>query len=150
MSIKHEHHSSLESVIAQEQEASDIKEIERLLNIKGFQPKLMGANGEAITIPKSLHQVLRQVVHAMALGKAVSIITQDQELTTQQAADLLNVSRPYLIKLLEQGEISYVKVGAHRRVRFDELLKYKQERDTKRRQLLDELTAESQELGFYE
>ncbi|WP_224091381.1 helix-turn-helix domain-containing protein [Nostoc sp. MS1] len=150
MAIQSEHHQSLESVIAQEQEASDIQEIERILNIKDFQPKLLGANKEAITIPESLYQVLRQVVHAMSLGKAVSIVTYGRELTTQQAADLLNVSRPYLIKLLKQGDIPYIKVGAHRRVRFDDLLKYKQERDSKRRQLLDELIAESQELGFYE
>ncbi|MBD2249794.1 helix-turn-helix domain-containing protein [Nostoc parmelioides] len=150
MTIVPRHNQPLESVMAQEQEASDIKEIERLLNIKEFKPKLIGGNQEAITIPDSVYQVLRQVVQAMALGKAVSIITQNKELTTQQAADLLNVSRPYLIKLLEQGEIPYMMVGTHRRVKFEDLMKYKQKRDTERRKSLDELIAESQELGFYE
>ncbi|WP_334869370.1 helix-turn-helix domain-containing protein [Nostoc sp.] len=91
-----------------------------------------------------------QVVHAMASGKAISIIPQQQELTTQQAAEYLNGSRPYLIKLLEQGEIPHIKVGSHRRVRFDDLMNYKQQRDLKRNQLLTELTQISQEAGFYE
>ncbi|BDI16152.1 hypothetical protein ANSO36C_19540 [Nostoc cf. commune SO-36] len=103
-----------------------------------------------MTIPDSVSRVLRQVVQAMASGKTVTIVTHNPELTTQQAADFLNVSRPYLIKLLEQSELPYVMVGTHRRVKFEDLTKYKQQRDIKRRQLLDELIAESQELGFYE
>lgn len=140
----------LELVKAQEQEAASIKEIARILQLEGSLPKLVSATGEEITLPNSVYRVLRQVVQTMALGKAVTVIPQDQELTTQQAADVLNVSRPYLIKLLEQGEIPYTTVGTHRRVHFDDVMKYKQERDIKRRKFLDELIAESQELGFYE
>ncbi|MFN6528044.1 helix-turn-helix domain-containing protein [Nostoc sp. ChiSLP03a] len=143
-------HSVLsESVISPQLEAQSI-ELERILSVKGSQPKLVGANGEKITIPEPIYQVLLQVVHAMASGKAISIIPQQQELTTQQAAEFLNVSRPYLIKLLEQGEIPHIKVGSHRRVRFDDLMNYKQQRDVKRDQLLTELTQMSQEAGFYE
>ncbi|BAZ01589.1 hypothetical protein NIES37_55920 [Tolypothrix tenuis PCC 7101] len=112
--------------------------------------KLVADNVEEMTIPDSVLHVLRQVAQAMASGKNVSIVTYNPELTTQQAADLLNVSRPHLIKLLEQGELPYIMVGTHRRVKFEDLTKYKQERDSKRRQLLDELIAESQDLGFYE
>lgn len=139
-----------ESVIAQDQEASSIKQIERILQLEGSQPKLVGANGEEITIPDSVYRVLRQVVHAMASGKVISIVIQEQELTTQQAAEMLNVSRPYLIKLLEQGEIPYIMVGTHRRVRFEELMKYKQQRDTKRRELLQQLVEITEEAGLYE
>ncbi|MCW5313348.1 excisionase family DNA-binding protein [Nostoc sp. KVJ3] len=143
-------HSVLsESVISPQLEAQSI-ELERILSVQGSQAKLVGANGEKITIPEPIYQVLLQVVHAMASGKAISIIPQQQELTTQQAAEFLNVSRPYLIKLLEQGEIPYIKVGSHRRVRFDDLMNYKQQRDVKRDQLLTELTQMSQEAGFYE
>ncbi|MEH1911489.1 helix-turn-helix domain-containing protein [Nostoc sp.] len=141
---------SLDSVISPQLETESIKELERILSVKDFQAKLVGANGEKITIPEPIYQVLLQVVHAMASGKAISIIPQQQELTTQQAAEYLNVSRPYLIKLLEQGEIAYIKVGSHRRVRFDDLMKYKQQRDTERSKFLDQLIAESQEMGFYE
>ncbi|MBD2410852.1 DNA-binding protein [Nostoc calcicola FACHB-389] len=144
------HNVSLDSVISPQLEAESIKELERILSVKGFQAKLVGANGEQIIIPDSIYQVLLQVVQAMASGKAISIIPQEQELTTQQAAEFLNVSRPYLIKLLEQGEIPHIKVGSHRRVRFDDLMKYKQQRDTERSKFLDQLIAESQEMGFYE
>ncbi|MDZ8084722.1 MAG: helix-turn-helix domain-containing protein [Nostoc sp. DedQUE12b] len=141
---------SLDSVISPQLEAQSIKELERILSVKDFQAKLVGANGERINIPEPIYQVLLQVVHAMASGKAISIIPQQQELTTQQAAEFLNVSRPYLIKLLEQGEIPHIKVGSHRRVRFDDLMNYKQQRDVKRDQLLTELTQMGQEAGFYE
>jgi excisionase family DNA binding protein len=144
------HNVSLDSVISPQLEAESIKELERILSAKDFPAKLVGANGEQITIPDSIYQVLLQVVHAMASGKTISIIPQEQELTTQQAAEILNVSRPYLIKLLEQDEIPHIKVGSHRRVRFDDLMKYKQHRDTERSKFLDQLIAESQEMGFYE
>lgn len=86
----------------------------------------------------------------MALGQTVAVVPEERELTTQQAANFLNVSRPYLIKLLEQGKIPYIQVGSHRRINFDDLKKYKQQRDENRRKLLDELIAASQEMGFYE
>ena len=140
----------LESVMAQKQEADSIRQLEHILSLQDSQAKLVGANGKVITIPESVYQVLRQVVHAMALGQAISIAPQEQEMTTQQAADILNVSRPYLIKLLEQGEIPCIKVGTHRRIRHQDLISYKQQRDTKRSNLLDELIQESQDMGFYE
>lgn len=139
-----------DSSMLSEAEAEVIKKLEHILNQKNSQVKLVADKVEEMTIPDSVLCVLRQVLQAMASGKNVSIVTYNPELTTQQAADLLSVSRPYLIKLLEQGELPYIMVGTHRRVKFEDLTKYKQQRDSKRRQLLDELIAESQELGFYE
>ena len=144
------HKIPLESIMAQKQEAESIRQLENILNLEGSQAKLVGANGEAITIPESVYQVLRQVVHAMALGQAISIAPQEQEMTTQQAADILNVSRPYLIKLLEQGEIPYIKVGTHRRVRSQDLMTYKQQRDIMRREGLKEMSQFLQNEGFYD
>jgi excisionase family DNA binding protein len=86
----------------------------------------------------------------MQHGRAISIVPLAKELTTQEAADLLKVSRPFLVKLLEQGNIPFIKVGTHRRVLFDDLMEYKKQRDTKRRQGLAELTQLSQELGLYD
>ncbi|WP_407896283.1 excisionase family DNA-binding protein [Scytonema sp. NUACC26] len=71
-------------------------------------------------------------------------------MTTQQAADFLNVSQPYLIKLLEQGDIPYIKVETHRRIPFRDLMTYKQQRDIKRRQALQELIEMTEEAGLYE
>ncbi|MHC5855506.1 helix-turn-helix domain-containing protein [Nostoc sp.] len=139
-----------DSSILTEAEAKAINQLEHiLLNQENSQLKL-AANGEEMTIPDSVCRVLRQVVQAMASGKKVSIVRYNPELTTQQAADLLNVSRPYLIKLLEQGELPYIMVGTHRRVKFEDLIKYKQQRDTKRGQLLQELIEMSQEAGLYD
>jgi excisionase family DNA binding protein len=133
-----------------EAEAEAIKQLEHILNHENSQLKLVAANDEEMTIPDSVLRVLRQVVQAMASDKNVSIVTYNPELTTQQAADLLNVSRPYLIKLLEQGELPYILVGTHRRVKFEDLIKYKQQRDTKRRELLQELIEISEEAGLYD
>lgn len=113
-------------------------------------PKLVGPHGEEIELPESLFQVLRQLVYHLARGQAVSVVPVNKELTTQQAADILNVSRPFLIKLLEQGEIPFIKTGSHRRVRFSDLMAYKRRRDAERQRALAHLTEMSQEMGLYE
>lgn len=131
-------------------ETLSIKRLERILNAEKSQPRLVGSNGEEILLPESVYTALQKVIHAMASGQAITIVPQDQEMTTQQAADFLNVSRPYLIKLLEQGEISYNKVGSHRRVCSQELIAYKKQRNAERRQHLNNLTSFLEDEGFYD
>src|SRR5436190_21220774 len=104
------------------------------------RPKLVGANGEGIELPEPIFRLLRQIVPHLKQGHALSLVPVHQELSTQQAADLLNVSRPFLIGLLERGEIPFVKTGKHRRVRFADLMRYKRQRDANRRRALDRLT----------
>lgn len=99
-------------------------------------------------LPSSVIKILQRVLTEMAQGNAVTIIPLNAELTTQQAADFLNVSRPFLVKQIEAGNIPHRKIGTHRRVRVEELLKYKKEIDKNRHQTLDELTAEAQRLGL--
>ncbi len=90
------------------------------------------------------------IMEAMAAGHGVMIFPQHAELTTMEAADLLNVSRPYLIKLLEAGEIPYHKIGRHRRIRIEDVRAYKEESDKHSRAAMDELVALSEELGLYD
>ena len=103
---------------------------------------------EAVTIPTAMVELLQSALRRMAAGEACSLVPTQAELTTQQAADLLHVSRPFLIEQLDQGRIPYRKVGTHRRVQLQDVLKYKREMDSKRLQTLQDLAAQAQELGM--
>lgn len=99
-------------------------------------------------IPETAVQLLQDILVEMARGNPVSVIPARAELTTQQAADFLSVSRPFLVNLLEENKIPYRKVGTHRRVRFEDLAEYKRMIDESRRAALDELSADAQELDM--
>src|SRR5437899_2631365 len=136
-----------EPITATDSERPALKRIEGALGNVNRVPKLMGPDGEEIELPESVFHVLRQIVYYLAQGRAVTIVPLNKELTTQEAADILNVSRPHLIKLLERGEIPFAKTGTHRRIRFSDLIEYKKRRDSERRRGMAELTQMSQELG---
>jgi excisionase family DNA binding protein len=104
---------------------------------------------DALVIPRPTAVMLAQVLSLLEKGHGVQIIPKDAELTTQQAADMLNVSRPYLIGLLEAGQIPFRKVGRHRRITCEALMEYKRRDDLQRRAAADELADLSQELGLY-
>ena len=108
----------------------------------------VGVN-DALVIPRPTTILFAQILDALARGQGVQIIPKDAELTTQQAADMLNVSRPYLISLLESDQIPYRKVGRHRRITFENLMNYKRHDDLDRRAAADDLADLSEELGLY-
>jgi excisionase family DNA binding protein len=139
------------TVHAPQQDRDEIQQLKQLLNnADATYPKLVDPQGKEIPLPDSVYEALKNVVQAMASGQAIMLVPTEHELTTQEAADLLNVSRPYFVKLLAQGDIPCVLVGKHRRVRFQDLMQYKQNRDAVRRQNLNDFTEFLQDEGFYD
>jgi excisionase family DNA binding protein len=140
-------------VAADKEEQPQIDKIESVfeyLEDSNNHTKLMLKSSQGtIELPDSVFNLLRQLVYYLGKGQAVSIVPVNKEMTTQEAADILNVSRPYLVSLLERGEIPFRKVGTHRRIRFDELMEYKKKRDSERRKLLTELSQLSQEAELH-
>jgi len=106
--------------------------------------------GEQVTfvLPATAVRLLLDLLGQMAAGNAVTVTPVRAELTTQQAADILNVSRPFLVSLLEEGKLPFRKVGTHRRILYSDLMTYKQQEDQARRRVLNELARQAQELGL--
>ena len=105
-------------------------------------------DSEVLVIPRAGAAMLAQAFSVIEGGGGVALVPSDAQLTTQQAADMLNVSRPYLISLLESGKIDYTKVGRHRRVAFAALMEYKRHADQGTRAAADELSDAGQEIGL--
>lgn len=101
-----------------------------------------------VKIPTSAYRLLLDILAEMAMGNAVTVTPVHAVLTTQEAADILNVSRPFFVKLLERGEIPYHKAGAHRRVYYKDILDHKEKIDSKRHEVLKELAEQAQALNM--
>lgn len=113
--------------------------------------KLVRSDGTEIPISDNVFQVLQQILPALEQGRiTVTITPTNREITTQEAADILNVSRPHLIKLLENNEIPYTKTGSHRRIKVKDLMAYKEKKDSQCRQSLLEMTEIMQDNGLFD
>lgn len=110
----------------------------------------MGPDGSEIEVPDELYEALCGVVEALSQGLAVSIAPHNTMLTTQEAADLLNISRPTLVRLLSEGEIPFTMRGRHRRVLLRDILAYQKRTRRDRRRVLDDMAAEGEDAGLYE
>jgi excisionase family DNA binding protein len=148
-------HPAMAATLPSEAEAVLAKETSRLLASrlqKGAPMQLRildnDSPGGTVKLPASAVGLLVRILEEMARGNAVTLIPVHAELTTQEAADMLNVSRPSLIHLLDEGKIEFRRVGTHRRVRFEALMNYKRRADAERRAVLEELAAYDQELGI--
>lgn len=142
---------------ARPNERSEVEDVSRVLGGAAHTRKrkqciLVGPDGKKLPLPDSLFFVLERVAEVLARGDSVTVVPVGKELTTQQAADLLNVSRQYLVRLLEEKRIPFTKTGKHRRLKIEDVLRYKVERDRTRRSKLAEITrlGEEMENGYPE
>ena len=145
--------ATLAPALPSEAEAILAKETSRVLAshmgaAEPLQFRIGPALEETVRVPASAVRMLVRILEEMAKGNAITLIPVHAELTTQEAADMLNISRPSVIQLLDEGKIDYRKVGTHRRVRFEALMKFKRQADADRKAALAELAAYDQELGI--
>ena len=113
-----------------------------------FEPADGGPDAETVTLPEVVARMLLHILDEMAHGNAVALVPLHAELTTQQAADMLNVSRPFVVRLIEDGRLPHRKVGTHRRVRVDDLMAYRRRAEADRDAALLELAEETHRLGL--
>jgi len=148
---------SAEAVALSRQEAEMARESGQAIanfvnNDECVQLTLSRETGEQIEakVPTRAIHLLACILEEMAKGNPVTLIPRQAELSTIQAAALMQVSRPYFVKLLEEGKIPFRLVGAHRRVRYEDLLAYMEEEKKRRKEVLKELMEEQERLGLYE
>ncbi len=130
-------------------EEKGLRELEEFIN---FFPAavLRSPDGRETMIPEEVYNALRDVVEALRRGQAITVAPHDTVLTTQEAADLLGISRPTFVKILERGEVRYTKPGRHRRVLLTDVLAYQQRSREETRRGLDELVDISEQAGLYD
>jgi excisionase family DNA binding protein len=141
-----------EAALAQESSRSLTRFLSRGITRKEFKLRICTENEageeETVSIPVSAFRLLNDILTQMSQGNAVTIIPIHAELTTQQAADILNVSRPFLIEQLEKNVIRHRKVGTHRRIQFQDLMDYKKTMDRQRLETLEKLTQQAEDLDM--
>jgi excisionase family DNA binding protein len=137
-------------VVFPPQDLSTLLDLGRFLELHAEPALLLGPDGEQVPLPEEVYEILISVVQAMREGKVVTVVPRTQRLTTQEAADFLGISRPTLVKLLEEGKIPYDQPGRHRRVLFSDLLAYLDRQQQQRRAALDRITEDASQAGMYE
>jgi excisionase family DNA binding protein len=131
-----------------ETKQEDIQKLERLL--EHGAPSLISGSGERVKLPKAVQEVLKRAVEIMAKGKAVTLIPDNQAITTQRAADILGMSRPFFIKLLETGAMAHHRVGNQRRVYLRDVLEFARKREQGRQAALNRLSRDAIASGLYD
>lgn len=130
-----------------------LAEFERVLEPRSPRvrqtPRLVGPDGAAIELPEGIHDLLASIVEHLKAGDGVTVIPMHAELTTVEAAELLNVSRPFLVKQIDSGALACHMVGTHRRLRLADVLAYRDRMDARGAEALEAMTAEAEDLGLY-
>jgi excisionase family DNA binding protein len=134
--------------VPRKSEGSEIRQLSRML--RSGRATLVGDDGTRLRLPIPAMRILEQALRNIALGQSVALVPQNRQLTTQRAADLLGVSRPHLVKLLESGQLPHHKTGSHRRVYLNDLLAYQKHRDAGRKRSLNRLAREAFDAGLYD
>ncbi|MER5388387.1 excisionase family DNA-binding protein [Saccharopolyspora sp. NPDC002686] len=130
--------------------ADELLGLLRALDEQDNAPALITRDGSRIDLPDELYDVLHDVVFALSRGLAITVAPRHTVLTTGEAAELLGVSRPTLVRLLESGEIPFEQPGRHRRIRLDDLLAYRERARRARAAGLDEMVRVSEQAGLYD
>jgi excisionase family DNA binding protein len=136
-------------VVFPPQDLSALLDLGRFLELHTEPSFLLGPDGEQVSLPEEIYRVLVKVVEDMREGKVITLVPRTQRMTTQEAADFLGISRPTLVKLLEEGRIPYEKPGRHRRILFSDILAYLERQRDERRAALDRMTEDASEAGLY-
>lgn len=120
-------------------------------NLKAENPEVqIGKSRDKVKIPQKAFELLIEILKTTGEGKSISVVPVTAEMTTQTAAEYLGCSRPHVVKLLQEGEIPYTKVGKHRRVRFQDLQGFKKHKKAKQEKLLEEMMKADEDLGLYD
>jgi excisionase family DNA binding protein len=129
-----------------------IDAVRDLLASSGARVRLLGNSGDEVDIPEELHQVLLSAVEAMRVGKAITVAPVNQTVTTQEAADFLGISRPSVVKLLNESRIPYERpaAGRHRRIRLSDLVDYQKRQRVVQSESLDAMVRIGESAGLYE
>jgi excisionase family DNA binding protein len=140
---------------SKEEQRAAIKSYEALASVleelKSKNPEIeIEETGEKIKIPKAALHLLAKILKAMSDGQPISIVLVATEMTTQAAAEFIGCSRPHLVKLLENGEMPFVKIGKHRRIKFEDLVKYKNEMKRRQEDLIIKLMKSDEDSGLYD
>ncbi len=147
--MKTSDHLNLKSTFSDEERQLAL-DLAAMIEHSGEGLKVAGAGSDEVDLPVGLGSLLAQAARLIAAGNDVAIASRQAEITPRQAADMLNVSRPHLVALLDRGEIPFHRVGTHRRIRLSDLLEYKQRRDGARDAELRRISELSREIGIPE
>lgn len=138
-----------ERTVLPPEDLAPMLDLGRFLDAHPMPGRLIGPDGVGVPLPPELYDVLVQIVAALRAGRAITVAPLAQRLTTQEAAELLGVSRPTVVKLLETGAIPYEQPGRHRRVRLVDVLAYRDRLRAERRSALDQMTRDAEDAGLY-